>query len=120
MHTLVNNMENEFVRESIFIVGKVLSVDGRTVTIKVNKNKNLSHIIYKGKVVKNISVGSYIKIIKGFVEIIGKVEGEFIMEEKYFNKFYNKEETKINRTLQVSLFGHFDGGDFKQGSKKCH
>jgi len=106
------------VKESIFIVGKVLSVDGRTVKVRVNKNKNHSHIVYRGEAVKNVSVGSYIKIIKGFIEIIGKVEGEFITEEKYYNKNYGKEETKINRTLQISLFGHFEDTEFKQGIKE--
>lgn len=105
-------------KESIFIVGKVLSVDGRIVKVRVNKNKNLSHIVYRGEAVKNVSVGSYIKIVKGFIEIIGKVEGEFITEEKYYNKNYGKEETKINRILQISLFGHFENTEFKQGIKE--
>ena len=111
-------MEKELTKESVFIIGKVFSVDGRIVKIKVNKNKNTSHIVFKGRSVKNISVGSFVKIIKGFVEIIGKVEGEFITEEKSFNPEYKREETKINRILQVSLFGHFDGPYFKQGIKE--
>lgn len=119
MRLKINKDIGEMVtKESIFIVGKVLSVDGRIVKVRVNKNKNLSHIVYKGEAVKNVSVGSYIKIIKGFIEIIGKVEGEFISEEKYYNKKYGKEETKINRTLQISLFGHFEGSEFKQGIKE--
>ncbi len=108
----------ELIRESIFIIGHVLSVDGRIVRIKLNKNKNHSHILYEGKTVKNVSVGSYIKVVKGFVSIIGKVEGEFTSEEKYFNQEYKKEETRINRVLQVSLFGHFEGSRFKQGIKE--
>jgi len=111
-------MERELTKESVFIVGKVFSVEGRIVKIKVNKNKNTSHIVFQGRSVKNISVGSFIKIIKGFVEIIGKVEGEFITEEKSYNPEYKREETKINRILQVSLFGHFDGAYFKQGIKE--
>lgn len=112
------DISEAIVKESIFIVGKVLSVDGRIVKVRVNKNKNLSHIVYRGEAVKNVSVGSYIKIVKGFIEIIGKVEGEFITEEKYYNKNYGKEETKINRTLQISLFGHFEDSEFKQGIKE--
>ena len=111
-------ISKELIRDSIFIIGRVLSVEGRLVTIKVNKNKNHSHIVFEGGIVKNVSVGSYVKIVKGFITIIGKVEGEFVKEEKFFNKEYNKEETKINRTLQVSLFGHFEDGYFKQGIKE--
>lgn len=104
--------------ESIFIIGRVLSVEKRLVTIRVNKDKNSSHIIYKGTTVKNVSVGSYVKIVKGFIRIIGKVEGEKIIEERYYNTEYKREETRINRTLEVSLFGHFEKGKFKQGIKE--
>lgn len=45
---------------SVFRIGVVYSVDGRTVKIRVDKNKNSSHIIYKGTLIKNVSVGSYI------------------------------------------------------------
>jgi DNA helicase HerA-like ATPase len=118
MITTLRNNEKEIIKESIFVIGKVFSVEGRIVKVKVNKNKNLSHLLYDGKIVKNVSVGGYIKIVKGFVNIIGKVEGEYITEEKYFNKDYNKEEIKIDRILQVSLFGHFDKDNFKQGIKE--
>lgn len=118
MSLKTKTIAEELIRESIFIIGHVLSVDGRIVRIKLNKNKNHSHILYEGKTVKNVSVGSYIKIVKGFVSIIGKVDGEFTSEEKYFNKEYNKEETRINRILQLSLFGHFEGSRFKQGIKE--
>ncbi|MBL0691863.1 MAG: ATP-binding protein, partial [SAR324 cluster bacterium] len=98
----------------------------RKVKIKVNKNKNASHILYKGQIFKNVSVGSYIKIIKGFTEIIGKIEEEFITSEittsiKYNKKQgieYEKEENKIVRYLGVSLFGHFNGEKFEQGIRE--
>lgn len=105
-------------KESVFIIGKVYSVDGRVVKIKVNKNKNHSHIIYDGDTIKNVSVGSYVKILKGFTKIIGKIEGEYVEEERIFNHEYNKEETKIKRFLLASLFGHYEGSSFKQGIKE--
>lgn len=114
-----NNKVNEAIlQESIFIIGSVSSVEGRKVKVKVKKDKNLSHLSYKGKIIKNVSVGSYIKIAKGFIEIIGKVEGEYITKEKVFNEAYNKEELKISRFLEVSLFGHFEKEKFKQGIKE--
>ena len=105
-------------KESIFIIGTVFSVDGRKIKIKVKKDKNLSHLSYKGKIIKNVSVGGYVKIAKGFIEIIGKVEGEYITKEKVFNEDYNREEIKISRFLDVSLFGHFENDRFKQGIKE--
>lgn len=105
-------------QESIFIIGSVSSVEGRKVKVKVKKDKNLSHLSFKGKIIKNVSVGSYIKIAKGFVEIIGKVEGEYITKERVYNGEYGKEELKISRFLDVSLFGHFENGKFRQGIKE--
>jgi len=106
-------------KDSIFKIGEVVSVDGRKVKVSVNKLKNTSHTIYKGELLKNISVGSYIKIIKGFTKIIGKVEGEFIDEDKrYIEKEYKKESDKIRRTLVVSMLGFFKGNRFERGIKE--
>ena len=118
MITNTSKTNNSILQDSIFIVGTVSSVEGRKVKVKVKKDKNLSHLSYKGRIIKNVSVGSYIKIAKGFIEIIGKVEGEYITKEKAFNEEYKKEELKIARFLDVSLFGHFDKSKFKQGIKE--
>lgn len=116
----VGNTSEALLKESIFIIGVVSSVEGRKVKVKVKKDKNLSHLSYRGRTIKNVSVGSYIKITKGFIEIIGKVEGEYIKEESVFNREYKKDELKISRFLDVSLFGHFDRKEdkFKQGIKE--
>lgn len=45
---------------SVFRIGDVYSVDGRTVKVRVDKNKNSSHLIYKGALIKNVSVGGYV------------------------------------------------------------
>lgn len=110
---------NEISEDAIFSVGKVISVDGRTVAIKVDKTKNTSHLLYKGELLKNISVGGYVKIAKGFTRIIGKVEGEFTNEDKQFGKGdYASQKEKINRVLRVSLLGFFHGGTFERGIKE--
>lgn len=110
---------HQILEDSIFKIGEVVSVDGRKIKIKVNKSKNNSHIMYKGALLKNTSVGSYIKIIKGYTKIIGKVEGEYVDEDKkYISKEYSKEADKIDRTLLVSLLGFFDGEKFKRGIKE--
>jgi DNA helicase HerA-like ATPase len=105
--------------DAIFKIGKVISVDGRLVRVKVDKTKNTSHLLYKGEPLKNISVGGYIKIAKGFASIIGKVDGEFIVEDKQFGKKnYGNEREKVSRTLNVSLLGFFKGRTFVRGIKE--
>lgn len=106
-------------KDSIFKIGKVISVKGRAVDIKVDKTKNTSHLLYKGDLLKNISVGGYVKIIKGFTRIVGKVEGEYINEDKYFSKKeYRNEKEKISRVLNVSLLGFFSNKGFERGIKE--
>ena len=105
-------------KNSIFKIGYVFSVDGLEVKIKVDKRKNSSHLLYKGTLLKNISVGGYLKIVKGFISIIGKVSGEYIKEDTHFNVQYGKEEDKIDRVLKVNLFGYIENGKFERGIKE--
>jgi uncharacterized protein len=112
-------MEEEVIKDSIFRIGSVISVDGRAIRISVDKAKNSSYLLYKGDLIKNVSVGSYIKIIKGFTKIIGKVEGEYITEDKHFlNKEYSSDKEKISRTLNISLLGFFNKNEFERGIKE--
>lgn len=113
-------MNNEQVlKDSIFKIGQVISIDGRKIKVSVDKTKNSSHILYQGELLKNVSVGGYIKIIKGFTKIIAKVEGESINEDKSnITKNYISDKDKINRILNVSLLGFFKGKNFERGIKE--
>ncbi len=111
--------DDHLLEDSIFKIGKVVSVEGRLIKVKVDKTKNSSHLVFKGEILKNISVGGYIKIVKGFTRIVGKVEGEFIVEDKqYQKKLYGSEKEKINRILNISLLGFFKGDEFERGIKE--
>jgi DNA helicase HerA-like ATPase len=109
----------QILKDSIFKIGRVTSVDGRIVKVKVDKTKNTSHLLYKGELLKNISVGGYVKIVKGFTKIIGKVEGEYVTEEKEFStKEYTSGKAKISRVLSISLLGFFGEKGFERGIKE--
>ena len=110
--------KTSLIKESIFKIGRVISVEGRSVRILVNKNKNTSHILYNGTLIKNVSVGGYVKVIKGFIKIICKVEGEKTNEDKLEREDYSNAQQKINRVLQVSLIGFFDNRGFQRGIKE--
>ena len=81
------------IHNSVFRVGIVYSVNGREVKIRVDHNKNSSHLIYKGALIKNVSVGSYVKILKGYTPIIGKVESEYI--KSLIKKITDKSEMNV-------------------------
>ena len=105
--------------QSIFKIGRVMSVNGREVKIKVDKQKNLSHIIYNGELIKNVSVGGYVKILNGFTTLIAKVESEYIQHDNVVsNKEYYSPEEQIYRVLSVSLLGYMAREKFVKGVKQ--
>ncbi|MEZ4704705.1 MAG: DUF87 domain-containing protein [Bdellovibrionota bacterium] len=112
---------NSLVADSVLRIGEVCEVDGRKVFIQVDKNKNLSDIFFDGDILKNISVNSYIEIRKGFLSIIGKVDGEKIEEDYVPNLLYSSYDhtNKNKRILSVSLSGYLTrGGNFFGGTKE--
>lgn len=126
---MVDYMENKerSIHNSVFRVGVVCSVDGREVKVRMDRNKNASHLIYRGQLIKNVSVGSYVKILKGFMPIIGKVETEYIVENKNNERPIHSAEDTINRILIVKLIGFIDGLRFRRGinelpliDNECH
>lgn len=116
------DLQDQLVNNSVFTIGNVFSVKGKDIVIKVNKDKNLPHLFFNGRTIKNVSVGlsNYVKIIKGFTEIICKVEGEYLEEDGYqTSKKYTNEKQKINRFLNVSVFGFYDNNrKFQHGIKE--
>ncbi|QQU05052.1 ATP-binding protein [Myroides odoratus] len=112
-----NQISNDnFVAESILKIGSISEVKGKNIIVRVDKNKNAPHLIFDGKIIKNVSVGSYVKIAKGYNEIIGKIEGEFISEDKDLDtNNYTNHKNKIKRFLNVTLVGYIESNIFKQG-----
>lgn len=115
------------VYNSIFRIGTVYSVDGRVVKVLVDRDKNSSHLVYQGNLIKNVAVGSYVKILKGFESIIGKVESEYVECNKVYNEQYNSQEETINRFLIVKLIGHIEADSYIKGltelpliANECH
>ena len=66
--SIINNINNKHIlKDSVFKVGKVTSVEGRFIKVTVDKSKNPSHLLYKGGLLKNISVGSGVAPIFGYL-----------------------------------------------------
>jgi DNA helicase HerA-like ATPase len=105
-------------REAVLRVGEVCEVDGRRIYVLVDKNKNLSDMFLDGDIIRNISVNSYIEIRKGFLSIIGRVEGEKIVQERVAPE--NRESPNwAKRILTVALAGYIDArGSFVGGTRE--
>lgn len=86
--------------DDLLKIGYVTEIEGRRVSIFVYKEKNSQHIFYNGELIKNVGVGNYIEIRKGFSKLIGKIDGEYIKEEDE-----EKKKRKFTRILRVSING---------------
>lgn len=105
-------------KRSIFRVGEVYSVSGREISIKVDVNKNSSHLMYCGQLIKNVSVGGYLKILKGFDVLVVKVESEYLKENTNpLQKVHTLGEENF-RILIAKLIGYFDGKTYRKGVKE--
>ncbi|MEM0672579.1 ATP-binding protein [Dickeya oryzae] len=101
-------MSGHFVdEEAVLRIGEVCEVSGRAISILVDKNKNLSDLFFQGKVLRNVSVGSFIEIKKGFMSLIAKVEAEKIVEEKH-SLGSGSDVWRYRRYLSASLTGYID------------
>ena len=119
MSMLSNPETDQAVDDSVFLVGRVTAVQGRSIQVSVDKSKNNSHLLFKGDVLRNVSVGGYLKITKGFSELIVKVDGEQVEEDRSSNSSYRSSADKVARTLSVSLIGFFrKTGRFERGVRE--
>jgi hypothetical protein len=104
--------------DAVFRIGRVAAVEGRRVKVSVDKLKNGSHLLYKGDIVRNVAVGSYVKIVKGFAEMIAKVDGEYIHEDRSASTSYRRSVDGLMRTLDVSLIGFLQDAAFERGIRE--
>lgn len=105
-------------KRSIFRVGEVYSVSGREISIKVDVNKNSSHLMYCGQLIKNVSVGGYLKILKGFDVLVVKVESEYLKENTNLSLKVHTLGEENFRILIAKLIGYFDGETYRKGVKE--
>lgn len=110
----------DLTRDAILRVGEVVEVSGRKIYISVDSNKNPTDIFYDGKLIRNISVNGCVEIRKGFLSIIGRVDGEKI--EKDISGLASEGlglRGENIRVLSVTLLGYIDrGGVFIGGTKE--
>jgi uncharacterized protein len=102
-------------------IGSVVEVRGTRVKVLVDKEMNHSSFIFQGEIINNITVNGYVIIKKGFLDLVGKIDAEYI-EDLINNKFNQEQDFRFNkgtilRILEVQILGYFDGKFFKNGVK---
>lgn len=115
-------MKESLIKDAILRIGEVSGIDGRKVFISVDKNKNSSDLLFGGEIIKNVAVGGYVEIRKGFLSIIGKADGEKLREETHRTKDMGDKYQTIDmnkRVLTISLSGYIGpDGKFIGGIKE--
>lgn len=105
-------------KEAVLRIGEVSAVTGRRVSVTVDKEKNLSELFFDGDLLRNIAVGSYVDIRKGFLSLIGKVDGE----NAQFEAPREQQQVPLpssRRVLTITLVGFLDqSGEFFGGTKE--
>lgn len=86
-------------------IGEVCEVQGKTVKAGVYSDKNTEYLNYNGSVIKNVGIGSFVLIRKGFNNIIGKVDGEYTKESISGEKNYSQMGNSIKRIISISILG---------------
>ncbi len=96
-------------------VGEVCEVQGKTVKAGIYSEKNTEYLNYNGSVIKNVGIGSFVLIRKGFNNIIGKVEGEYTKENVGSDSTYAHMGNAIKRVISISILGGMQRDKFVHG-----
>ena len=95
-------------------IGEVCEVQGKSIRAGVYSDKNTEFLNHKGTVLKNVGIGSFVLIRKGFNNIIGKVEGEYT-KDTVIDRTYTQMGNSIKRIISISVLGRLNGDHFIHG-----
>lgn len=96
------------------VVGEVIAVSGVSISLRIFEDSSQETIFYKGVKYRGISIREHISIQRGFIDIVGLVEGEFLDERKLEE---DTEEIQYIRRVEVRPIGYIMGGKFFNGVK---
>ncbi|MGV2941466.1 ATP-binding protein [Mesobacillus sp. LC4] len=103
-----------------FKIGEVIEVKGTRAKVLVEKNMNHATFIYHGEVINNITVNAFIIIKQGIIDIVGKIDGEYITDllnnQKEKDKDNRFSKGTIHRIIEVQIVGYIDS-KFNNGIK---
>lgn len=103
-----------------FQIGEVTEVRGTRVKVQVENTMNHSSFIFNGEIINNITVNAFIIIKQGNIDIVGKIDAEYI-DDLLNNKSNLEKDNRflkatIRRMLEVQVVGYIDS-KFNNGIK---
>lgn len=96
-------------------IGEVCEVQGKTVRAGVYSEKNTEYLNFRGTIIKNVGIGSFVLIRKGFNNIIGRVDGEIVKENPLSTSNYEQKGYLIKRLISISVLGTLEEDKFING-----
>lgn len=100
------------------LVAKVTEIKGTRIRAKVLQDKNEAFIFDEGNLIRNVSVGGYVKIPCGFKQVVGRIEGEVQQELRSDYEGYENHAMPaafLDRYIDISVFGVKSGSKFERG-----
>lgn len=90
-------------------IGTVTAVRGRRIDITVDVDKNDSSLIFQGKIISNVSIGSFLIVRRGYAHLVVQVEEEELVENNAWeNSAYQRDVDRNTRILKTALLGEFE------------
>ncbi|MEO3379911.1 ATP-binding protein [Enterobacter soli] len=99
-----------------FVIGNVTAVQGVSVRAKVKPDLYQSTYFYEGNVYRGISINEFVILKKGYYDIVGKVEGEEIVENLRPDP-NSIEQNRFDRFIDIKIIGSFFNSQFQPGIK---
>lgn len=101
--------------DDILNIGEICEVSGRKVKAGVYVNKNADYLNFEGNVIKNVGIGAFVIIKKGFVSIVGRVDGEYMKDPRIEEYSFSKE---VKRFISIDILGTIDKDNFVAGLRE--
>lgn len=101
------------------LVAHVTRVSGTAIRAKVLAEKNEAYLIHDGELIRNVSVGGYVRMPYGFSDIVGVIEGEEQVEvppSQGVDEGREFRNISFERFIDISVFGTMRGGKMVRGS----
>lgn len=99
-----------------FVIGYVTAVRGTSIRALIHPNLYQTTYIHDGCLYRGVAINELIVIKKGFHDIIGKIEGEEIIEKKAFTESQPNQE-KFDRFVDIKVIGYVLDKKFHSGVK---
>lgn len=93
---------------SLLRIGIVSAVRTSGIEITVDADKNEPSILYKGEIISNVSIGSFLIVQRGYAHLVVQVEEEELIESSAWdNSDYQRDVDRNTRILKTTLLGEF-------------